>query len=222
VVCALVLALGATTEATAQTVTAGGSAYRPVSATGTHPGLTITLRVYNYAHIATALLLRSEGEAAAIFRQAGVETIWVDCPLSEPELDRFPVCQGPMGRADFALRIRSFTMTPQAATHDDALGSALTCLPEGIGCSAEVFYERVAHWASGGDISAYQLLGHAMAHEIGHLLLGPNSHSRDGIMRAQWNPGDLRVESRRASVAAFHSRTGCTPPRCGADANPVI
>jgi hypothetical protein len=35
------------------------------------------------------------------------------------------------------------------------------------------------------------ILGHAMAHELGHLLLGMNSHSRDGLMRAQWNRGDL-------------------------------
>jgi hypothetical protein len=191
-VCALVLALGATATATAQTATASGSAYPPVPG-GMQPGLTITLRLYNYAHVATALLVRSEGEAGAIFRQAGVETIWVDCPLSETELDRIPACQGPMSRADFVLRIRSSATTPQAAAHDDALGSALACLPNGIGCSAEVFYPRVAHWASGGDISAYQLLGHAMAHEIGHLLLGPNSHSRDGIMRPQWNSNDLRV-----------------------------
>jgi hypothetical protein len=192
VVCALVLALEVPGTTTAQTTTESGSVYRPVPGS-VQPGLTITLRVYNYAHIATALLSRSEGEATAIFRQAGVETIWVDCPLSESELGRFPACQGPMGRADFVLRIRSSAMTPKAAAHDDALGSAVACFSDRIGCSAEVFYQRVARWASGGDISAYQLLGHAVAHEIGHLLLGPNSHSREGIMRAQWNPRDLRV-----------------------------
>lgn len=192
VVCALALALRATGTASAQTVAATGRAYRPVPG-GMQPGLTITLRVYNYAHIGTGLLFRSEGEAAAILRQAGVETVWVDCPLSEPELDRFPACQRPMGRADFVLRIRSSAITPEAAARDDALGSARACLPDGIGCSAEVFYQRVADWASGGDIAAYQLLGHAMAHEIGHLLLGPNSHSREGIMRPHWNLTDLQV-----------------------------
>ena len=30
-----------------------------------------------------------------------------------------------------------------------------------------------------------------MAHELGHLLLGPNSHSRDGIMCHPWNLADL-------------------------------
>jgi len=42
-----------------------------------------------------------------------------------------------------------------------------------------------------GRASDYQLLGHALAHEIGHLLLGPNSHSRTGIMRAHWNHDEI-------------------------------
>lgn len=198
VVCALVLALRATTT-TAQTTAANSSAYRPTPGSGTQPGLPglmITVRVCNYAHIATALLLRSEREAAAIFRQAGVETTWVDCPLSEPELERIPTCQRPMSRADFVLRIRSSAMTQEATAHDDALGSARECLPDGIGCSAEIFNERVADWSRGGDIAAYQLLGHVIAHELGHLLLGPDSHSPTGLMRAAWDPKEIKLMAR--------------------------
>ena len=36
-----------------------------------------------------------------------------------------------------------------------------------------------------------QLLGHAIAHEIGHLLLNSSAHSPAGIMRARWNTKDL-------------------------------
>jgi hypothetical protein len=160
------------------------------------PGSKITLRVYNYAHIPDVLLSRAEEEATAIYRPAGVEAAWVDCPLSGAELDRFPACQQPMGRADFALRILSAAMTQRAPAGGDALGFALPCPEDATGCYAEVFYQRITEWASGAEISAYQLLSHAMAHEIGHLLLGPNSHSRNGIMRAQWNRDNLRVIAR--------------------------
>ena len=191
----VVLALLATATPSAQTASPGGTAYPPVAGS-TEPGLTITLRVYNYAHIPPALLSHAEEEATTIFRQAGVEAAWVDCPLSGAELDRFPACQQPMGGADFALRILSAAMTERAPAGGEALGFALPC-PEGLAtCYAEVFYQRISDWASGAEISAYQLLGHAMAHEVGHLLLGPNSHSRDGIMRPQWNPDDLRVIAR--------------------------
>jgi hypothetical protein len=35
------------------------------------------------------------------------------------------------------------------------------------------------------------VLGAAIAHEIGHLFLGPNSHSPVGIMRGGWKQDDL-------------------------------
>jgi hypothetical protein len=165
----------------------------PVSA---EPDPKITLRVYNYAHIGPALLSRSEEETTAIFRQARVETVWVDCPLSGAELERFPACQQGMGRGDFTLRILSAAMTQKAPARGEALGFALPCPEDLTGCYAEVFYQRITDWASGAEISVHQLLGHAIAHEIGHLLLGPNSHSRDGIMRSQWNLNDLRVIAR--------------------------
>jgi len=125
-----------------------------------------------------------------------VEAAWADCPLSGADLDSFQACQQQMGGADFALRILSAAMAQKAPARGEALGFALPCPEDLPGCYAEVFYQRVADWVSGAEISAYQLLGHAMAHEIGHLLLGQNSHSRDGIMRPQWNPNDLRVIAR--------------------------
>jgi hypothetical protein len=36
------------------------------------------------------------------------------------------------------------------------------------------------------------ILGHVIAHEVGHLLLGTNSHSQDGIMSAEWSGSELR------------------------------
>jgi len=40
------------------------------------------------------------------------------------------------------------------------------------------------------------VLGHAMAHEIGHLLL-PYGHSPTGLMRAEWEAKDLRLAANR-------------------------
>ena len=42
------------------------------------------------------------------------------------------------------------------------------------------------------------LLGHVMAHEIAHLLLGTNSHSASGIMRAHWYAQELASADRGA------------------------
>jgi hypothetical protein len=39
---------------------------------------------------------------------------------------------------------------------------------------------------------AATLLGRAIAHEIGHLLLGSGGHPRMGLMRALWSQEELR------------------------------
>ena len=65
---------------------------------------------------------------------------------------------------------------------------------------AYVFYSRVervawthlnmSHDAARRDLYSIVVLAHAMAHEIGHLLL-PYGHSPTGLMRADWNAKDL-------------------------------
>jgi len=41
------------------------------------------------------------------------------------------------------------------------------------------------------DVSRAVVLGHALAHEVGHLLLGKDSHSPNGVMRALWTEKEL-------------------------------
>jgi hypothetical protein len=36
------------------------------------------------------------------------------------------------------------------------------------------------------------MLGRIMAPEIGHLILGPGSHSRQGLMRSRWSVAEVR------------------------------
>jgi hypothetical protein len=40
--------------------------------------------------------------------------------------------------------------------------------------------------------AAATVLGFAVAHEIGHLLLGNNAHGAAGVMRAVWSRGELQ------------------------------
>lgn len=67
--------------------------------------------------------------------------------------------------------------------------AALTANQRGV--DASVFYRRVEEAAKKARVSNFQILGVAMAHEIGHLLLGSNSHSRIGIMRPHWKREEL-------------------------------
>ena len=155
----------------------------------------IKLRIYNYA-VSRTLLLRSEDEATAILNHAGLAVGWIDCPLSAEEFASHPNCLNTMGSTDFAIKIVTVRDAQRIATHRDAMGEALECLGDHSGCSAYVFYRDVQELARDWDASESELLGHTLAHEIGHLLLGANSHSSEGIMRANWRQQELNTIAR--------------------------
>jgi len=159
-----------------------------------HRNLTlgITLRVYNYAHLAPALLTGSEEITTAIFKQAGVEVAWVDCPLSPAQFEEYPACQEEMGTRDFALRILTRSAAEKLSTGDEPLGFAPRCHEDERGCVLNIFYYRVDGLATQGRARSERILGHAIAHEVGHLLLGLNAHSPAGIMRGIWSRDDIQ------------------------------
>ncbi len=51
-----------------------------------------------------------------------------------------------------------------------------------------VFYDRLLR--QNGPKHFPEMLGHTMAHEIGHILQGVRRHSDTGIMKAHWTPAD--------------------------------
>ena len=55
-----------------------------------------------------------------------------------------------------------------------------------------VYVDRVESVARASGIEARRLLGLAIAHEIGHVLLNSNSHATAGLMRADWSRDELR------------------------------
>ena len=61
---------------------------------------------------------------------------------------------------------------------------------------ATIYYDRVLHVARRAGLDASDLLGRAMAHEIGHLLLRVPGHNRSGLMRAVWTDAEL-AQNRR-------------------------
>ena len=167
------------------------------------PALTIELRIYNYADLPDDLLAGAEAEASSIFRRAGVRTLWIDCPRDPGEDDRFPGCRRAMGPRDFVVRIASRAMAESFVIPADAFGFGLPCATDYIGCYANVFPDRVAALAA-DQVDEVKLMGHVLAHEIGHLLLGPGSHSVSGIMRGKWDAAD--IEAIRRSGLIFTTR----------------
>jgi hypothetical protein len=158
----------------------------------------ITLRINNYAQFDRAVLTHSEDVATVIFRRAGVNVIWIDCSLYVASIDKSPACRQPMNRAEFAVRIIDRSWRQKSLAEFDGTGLALPCTRDLVGCTVYIFYDPISQWAEDRDISASAVLGHAIAHEVGHLLLGTDSHARAGIMRGLWTHADLRTMARTA------------------------
>ena len=75
------------------------------------------------------------------------------------------------------------TGIPRAVYSKDVLGIAFVsnAFAFYMNASSETAHER--------RIPEYMILGRTMAHEVGHLLLGENSHTTRGLMRSLF---DLR------------------------------
>jgi hypothetical protein len=56
-----------------------------------------------------------------------------------------------------------------------------------------VFYNAVSAMAIQHDLSVGTLLGYAMAHELGHLLLPLGAHGKAGVMRGNWDANDMKM-----------------------------
>jgi hypothetical protein len=166
------------------------------SLAGVEPSLRIIVCIYNYAHVSHRTLGRAEEITSQIFRKAGVKLAWLDCPTWHVEEEQYPACEPPLGAMAVDLRILPSSMAARFGSSGEQLGFALASARAGSVSDAWVFYERVERLAKSQVASCDQILGHVMAHEIGHLLLGPDSHSHGGIMRSNWDREYLEEASR--------------------------
>ena len=140
------------------------------------------------------------------FRTAGVEVAWID--------GRFPVSlQRRQGEFREAHHLALMLVNSDEPSTRGAKGCTLGFAAPRQSV-AYAFYNRIVHATERQPADLTLVLGRVIAHEIGHLLLPPNSHARFGIMRADLdlgmsNPDGFTKEQAqaiRAQVAAGASR----------------
>lgn len=155
--------------------------------------LPVTVSVHNDADIPFGILLQAESEASRIFRQSGLEIRWLNCSLPQAVPENPVEC----ATADFPRHLQLRIASRSLNLSEFAMGNSYLSA-DGTGCYANLFYNRAQfiHQNSPSQVSVATILGHGIAHELGHLLLGTNSHALTGLMRARWQPPDLASASK--------------------------
>jgi len=164
------------------------------------PSLSVVVHLCDDPDIHPYLVRRAQTDVTRIYRDAGVEIAWADDAALADDAGDPP---SPFPHLTLVILCRELTNEfPVDAT---ALGAAVGSR-DYRGRSAYVFYDRVERVAQSylnvarepgtDDMYTVVVLAHAMAHELGHLLL-PYGHSPTGLMRAEWDARDLRLALNR-------------------------
>jgi len=176
-------------------------AFAAMAAGAQEPTETIAVLVYNYAGLEAGYLAVARQTASRILASASVHVQWMDWPRSSAENDLSPACRTDGHQVEFALRIR-----PGPPRLSGAFG--LSYLDRsGNGAYADVYAEGAVRLAQADDDLRGVMLGHLMAHELGHLLLGSPAHSGTGIMQASWNVRALQ-QARQGGLSFLNVQAG--------------
>jgi hypothetical protein len=145
----------------------------------------VTVFVNDSANATEQIVLAAERNAGHIFHNAGVGVEWVNCGAQEGSLSQTQ-CRDTRMSPGLVVRI-----IPRARTlGDDIFG--VSFVDHDSGTYADLFFEPIEQLHQRNrDISLAPILGDVLAHELGHLLLGSNAHSRDGIMQPHWTREQL-------------------------------
>jgi hypothetical protein len=132
--------------------------------------LQLTVVVYDHAHLNAQTLAAAERTTSAIFERASVQVVWRERLAYAAE--RHDVL-APEDPATLVVKL-------QPESEATRYGVRAVCGGIGFDSGAIIFMRRFdATW-----------LSHIMAHELGHMLLGPHAHSVTGIMRGILLPED--------------------------------
>jgi hypothetical protein len=146
--------------------------------------LEVVARVYNTARVSAERIDAAVLVATRALVGSGIEVSWRDC-------ERPDVCSRVPADRELVIRLVRSSLTT-GRTAGLVLGEASIDTAAGAGVLATVYVDRVTLMADISETDAASLLGRAIAHELGHLLLATNAHSASGLMRAQWTQADLR------------------------------
>jgi hypothetical protein len=132
----------------------------------------IRLLIVNEAGVDSSILTVAKAEATRIYDAFGIRLVWTEAD-QEGSAFTYVVKIIPRALKGRAIDVGAMGIAPGTR--------------ESRGTVAYAFYDRIQDvtLTRGADVAL--ILGHVIAHEIGHLLLPYDAHAKNGLMRAGWN-----------------------------------
>ena len=144
-----------------------------LNSTAEAQNLALTVRVRNDARALDQDLAAAQKHVTHIYADAGIDIVWAASGA------RMTIALISREQAELMHQVK------------DVMGYAPASGAEG-GRLAYVLNHRVDEVSAGYNSAKTVVLGVALAHEIGHLLLPSKPHSSKGLMRGKWDQSDFR------------------------------
>jgi hypothetical protein len=142
--------------------------------------LPVVVRIDDAVGVPSDVLERAHATVDQTMKAVGIQPVWRPC--------RVGLCVDSPKRDEIIIRIVKATeRSPR-----DLLGSSMVDLEGQAGTLATIYEDRVELLAAEAGVDSGRLLGRAIAHEVGHLLLGTADHAPAGLMRACWLSRELQ------------------------------
>jgi hypothetical protein len=170
-----------------------------LGAAGQTVPIRIQIVVYDSGNVGVKTLSAAESVTGKILSSAGLDAKWTAGPISDLErlgMDftaRTPEECTNASSPEF-LRVQVVAHAP-LGFQAQALGFSLPCATTGI--QATLYADRVAKVSGPMAPTFSRVLGYAMAHELGHVLLHSAEHDHTGLMKGAWSRNDWQ----RAAVS---------------------
>jgi hypothetical protein len=163
------------------------------------PNIKLSVVVYDAAQLRTQTLESAERLAGTVLLTAAIQSTWVAGPVEDlrnlgMDFTAYPAKGCRAAPVSAILRLQILPRAPAGlAAH--ALAFSLPCARSGL--RVTIYADRVAKVSEAGGPTFGRVLGYAIAHELGHVLLQSDAHATAGLMKGLWSKGDWQ----RAAVS---------------------
>ena len=150
---------------------------------------TINVTVCNQGGVGNSVVAAAKAEVERVYWAVGVQVAWHPC-------DEFADPERPSRVPWFLIRLRNDKpLAPAGPASLAVMGRAFVGERE-EGTVADAYFREIRATAEQDHADAGALLGFVIAHELGHLLLGPG-HEGEGVMRAEWGHKEIDAVRQR-------------------------